>query len=576
MKIAKKLSSVIIALVVCAMLAATAWATVTYVSYTGELDQNSISTSAKSQTVTLKVTAGKDVTMDAFQAEVMVPYGWSIQSISSDNRGTLIDKGGAMIWYAADAENVTADLLATVVIEVPENVDPGEYEIGFQIIEMSRQYGSLWDSGKLITVPLTVTYHAEGEGCTYVPGEPEWSADYTSCTVIGTCGCGGDPVTATAINITSDETPGTCTTPAVVTYTASFEESWIDDLSTSVTGETDPDNHTYVDGTCSECGASDPDAPVEPVAGKITWIGADGTTILEEKDYEGGATPEYSGETPVKEGYVFAGWSTEAEGAGTQYPVDTALPTVDGDATYYAYFTEDGSSDPDEPVAGKITWIGADGTTILEEKDYEAGATPEYSGETPAKEGYVFAGWSTEAEGAGTQYPVDTALPTVDGDATYYAYFTEDGSTDEPTDIHVIDKTNGTADYTVDGSVVTVTHSIACKVGYLDQTSGKYVAIPAVANSDGSYSFTAPEGVTEVLLVVKGDLTFDGKMNAGDKMALAKALLPANNTLKTTLDAEQTFAADVNTTVGVNAGDKMTLAKALLPANNNLKTPLAW
>ena len=191
MKIAKKLSSVIIALVVCAMLAATAWATVTYVSYTGELDQNSISTSAKSQTVTLKVTAGKDVTMDAFQAEVMVPYGWSIQSISSDNRGTLIDKGGAMIWYAADAENVTADLLATVVIEVPENVDPGEYEIGFQIIEMSRQYGSLWDSGKLITVPLTVTYHAEGEGCTYVPGEPEWSADYTSCTVIGTCGCGG-------------------------------------------------------------------------------------------------------------------------------------------------------------------------------------------------------------------------------------------------------------------------------------------------------------------------------------------------------------------------------------------------
>ena len=449
MKIAKKLSSAIIALVVCAMLAATAWATVTYVSYTGELDQSSISTSAESQTVTLTVKAGEAVTMDAFQAEVMVPDGWRIQSISSDNQGTLIVEEGAMIWYATYAEDVTADLLATVEVVVPENVDPGEYEIGFQIIEMSRQYGSSWDSGRVITVPLTVTYHAEGEGCTYVPGEPEWSADYTSCTVIGTCGCGGAPVTATATKITSDETPGTCTTPAVVTYTASFEESWIDDLSTSVTGETDPDNHTYVDGTCSECGASDPDAPVEPVAGKITWIGADGTT-LEEKEYEGGATPEYSGETPVKEGYVFAGWSTEAEGAGTQYPVDTALPAVDGDATYYAYFTEDGSSDPDEPVAGKITWIGADGTT-LEEKVYEAGATPEYSGETPAKEGYIFAGWSTEAEGAGTQYPVDTALPAVNGDATYYAYFTEDGSSEDPDDPNP--ETGLKGDVNLDGKV---------------------------------------------------------------------------------------------------------------------------
>ena len=94
--------------------------------------------------------------------------------------------------------------------------------------------------------------------------------------------------------------------------------------------------------------------------------------------------------------------------------------------------------------------------------------------------------------------------------------------------------------YTVSGNVVTVTHSIACKVGYWDETAGAYKAIPAVANADGSYSFTAPEGVTEVLLVIKGDANLDGKVVAADAGFLNLSVIG-----RKTLTAEQAFAGDV-------------------------------
>lgn len=67
--------------------------------------------------------------------------------------------------------------------------------------------------------------------------------------------------------------------------------------------------------------------------------------------------------------------------------------------------------------------------------------------------------------------------------------------------------------YTVSGQVVTVTYDKPCKVGYL--SGGKYVAAPAVASGSG-YAFTLPDGITEAILVVKGDVNGDGKINIAD------------------------------------------------------------
>ncbi len=107
--------------------------------------------------------------------------------------------------------------------------------------------------------------------------------------------------------------------------------------------------------------------------------------------------------------------------------------------------------------------------------------------------------------------------------------------------------------YTVSGQVVTVTYDKPCKVGYL--SGGKYVAAPAVASGSG-YAFTLPDGVTEAILVVKGDVNGDGKIKAGDASLIQKYVVH-----KTTLTNEAFFAADVTGDGKVKAGDATNILK---------------
>lgn len=147
-----------------------------------------------------------------------------------------------------------------------------------------------------------------------------------------------------------------------------------------------------------------------------------------------------------------------------------------------------------------------------------------------------------------------------------------------PQNVSVVYKGSALASaYTVSGQVVTVTHTAACKVGYWSETDGKYIAISAVANTDGSYSFTAPDGVTEVLLVVKGDVNGNGSVNALDKNNIGKSLLDKSNTkYKPLEEAWQIFAADVNGNGSVNALDKNNVGKSLLDKSNDKYKALSW
>ena len=101
-------------------------------------------------------------------------------------------------------------------------------------------------------------------------------------------------------------------------------------------------------------------------------------------------------------------------------------------------------------------------------------------------------------------------------------------------------------------------------MGYLDD--GEYVAITAAAKGDGTYSFTVPSGMTQVLLVVKGDVNGDGSISLADSTR-AKA----GYNKKTTLTAEASFAADANGDGSITLADS-TRIKAVY----NNKTTLAW
>ena len=62
---------------------------------------------------------------------------------------------------------------------------------------------------------------------------------------------------------------------------------------------------------------------------------------------------------------------------------------------------------------------------------------------------------------------------------------------------------------------LTLSSENACVAAYKD-ADGNYVALKAVANEDGSYSYVVPEGVNEVTVAVKGDLDGDGLINMKD------------------------------------------------------------
>lgn len=134
--------------------------------------------------------------------------------------------------------------------------------------------------------------------------------------------------------------------------------------------------------------------------------------------------------------------------------------------------------------------------------------------------------------------------------------------------------TPSAVEFEVEGSTVTVDYDKACKVGYLDGDT--YVMITATPNGDGTYSFEAPEGVTEVLAVVKGDANNDADVNMADKLLVARSLLPTTHAAYLELTAEQSFCLNLDNNDAVNMADKLLIARSLLVATHAAYQALTW
>lgn len=130
--------------------------------------------------------------------------------------------------------------------------------------------------------------------------------------------------------------------------------------------------------------------------------------ILEYCDLTAGQTPEYSGETPVREPnemytFTFAGWDKPIA------PVSGSDPYVKYTATYRS-----------APRSYPVTFLGADGSA-LQSENVLYGGTPVYSGETPIKAtdenyAYTFERWEPDiasVTGAATYTPVFSATPVL-------------------------------------------------------------------------------------------------------------------------------------------------------------------
>ena len=111
--------------------------------------------------------------------------------------------------------------------------------------------------------------------------------------------------------------------------------------------------------------------------------------------------------------------------------------------------------------------------------------------------------------------------------------------------------------YSVTGHTVTVNCEQPCRLGYL--SNGQYIAVEAVANGDGTYSYEVPENVDGVLLVVKGDANGDGKVTVADISQLLAHILRY-----TTLDEVSQFAANADGNSSLTVADISTILAHVL------------
>ena len=138
--------------------------------------------------------------------------------------------------------------------------------------------------------------------------------------------------------------------------------------------------------------------------------------------YDGGAVksilvssidPTYtltSNDEPTREGYMFCGWSTSSTG-DVQYRTNDQI-TLDGNLTLYAVWD-------DNPyiITLNTNYDGGVVKSILVPRNY-----PNYtltSNDEPAREGYMFYGWSTSSTG-GVEYKTGDPV-TSTGNLTLYA-----------------------------------------------------------------------------------------------------------------------------------------------------------
>ena len=102
---------------------------------------------------------------------------------------------------------------------------------------------------------------------------------------------------------------------------------------------------------------------------------------------------------PTRDGYTFAGWTIGTDETVYQHEGEHSSYEVTGDVTFTAEWTKN--------AVYKVTYDAskADGTAPTDNAAYQSGATVTVLGQgNLKKDGYVFSGWNTQADGKGETY----------------------------------------------------------------------------------------------------------------------------------------------------------------------------
>lgn len=143
------------------------------ITFMAVLDTPEIQTSDSDQTVVMRINASQAVTVDGIGFTVIKDSALTIAGItggeaigSYDATATNLTTGVAA-WNSADSENVTGVTeLAVVTFTVPTGTAAGAYSVGFTNLELTENYGTIWENAASATAVLTVEAATETEGYT--------------------------------------------------------------------------------------------------------------------------------------------------------------------------------------------------------------------------------------------------------------------------------------------------------------------------------------------------------------------------------------------------------------------------
>ena len=147
----------------------------------------------------------------------------------------------------------------------------------------------------------------------------------------------------------------------------------------------------------------------------ITFDSNGGEGEMESQEFTTGTPLQLQTNLFTKEGYIFKGWNTKADGTGNIYVANQIINILTKNIVLYAQWER-------KPVRIYYNSNGGQGAMNQQETVYEGSLKIKINNFT--KSGYTFKEWNTKADGTGQSYTENQMLNNITEDIILYAQWT--------------------------------------------------------------------------------------------------------------------------------------------------------